>query len=158
LRVHVPFPYSLNYSTIFETTPAPTVRPPSRIAKRRPSFHRDRRDQLTSIDMLSPGMTISVPPAASPPGNVRRAEVKLRAVVREERRVTAAFFLRQNVGFSRELRVRLDRARLAQNLAALDFFALGAAQQRADIVARLTADPGACGTSRRPSRRLLRRA
>ena len=33
--------------------------------------------------------------------------------------------------------MRRDRARLGQNLAALDAFALDAAQQRADIVARL---------------------
>jgi hypothetical protein len=33
--------------------------------------------------------------------------------------------------------VRLDRAGLAQHLAALDVFALGAAQQDADVVARL---------------------
>ena len=45
--------------------------------------------------------------------------------------------LRQHVDLGRELRVRLDRAGLAQHLAALDFFALGAAQQHADVVARL---------------------
>jgi len=33
--------------------------------------------------------------------------------------------------------VRLDRTRLAQHLATLDFLALGTAQQRADVVAGL---------------------
>ncbi len=47
-------------------------------------------------------------------GHVRRAEVELRTVVGEERRVTAALFLRQDVGLGLELRVRLDRTRLAQ--------------------------------------------
>ena len=46
---------------ILATTPAPTVRPPSRMAKRRPSSIAIGCDQLTSIAMLSPGITISVP-------------------------------------------------------------------------------------------------
>src|SRR5690606_7314367 len=69
--------------------------------------------------------------------HVRRAEVELRTVVREERRMTAAFFLRQDVGFSLELRVRGDRARTRQNLAALNILALRAAQQHADVVTGL---------------------
>ena len=58
--------------------------------------------------------------------------------MREERRVTTALLLRQDVGLRLELRVRLDRARLAQNLAALHLLALRAAQQNADVVAGLT--------------------
>jgi hypothetical protein len=50
---------------ILATTPAPTVRPPSRIAKRSPFFHRDRRDQLHRDLTLSPGITISVPSGSS---------------------------------------------------------------------------------------------
>ena len=49
---------------------------------------------------------------------------------------------------SLELGVWLDRTRLAQHLAALDFLALGATQQRPDIVARLAQVQKACGTSR----------
>ena len=49
------------YSTILVTTPAPTVRPPSRIAKRRPSSIAIGTISATSIAMLSPGITISVP-------------------------------------------------------------------------------------------------
>src|SRR5659263_381973 len=70
-------------------------------------------------------------------GHVRRAEVKLGAVVVEEGRVTAAFVLGQDVDLAGEVGVRLDRAGLAQHLAALDVFALGAAQQDADVVASL---------------------
>ena len=62
-------------------------------------------------------------------GHVGRAEVELRTVVGEERRVTAALFLGQDVGLGLELRVRRDRARLAQHLAALDALALDAAEQ-----------------------------
>ncbi len=53
------------YSTIFATTPAPTVRPPSRIAKRRPSFMATGAISFTVRLTLSPGMTISVPAGSS---------------------------------------------------------------------------------------------
>jgi hypothetical protein len=43
------------------TTPAPTVRPPSRIANRRPSSIAIGAIRFTYIDTLSPGITISVP-------------------------------------------------------------------------------------------------
>src|SRR3546814_31147 len=51
--------------------------------------------------------------------------------------MTAALFLRQDVGFSHELLVRLDRTRLAQDLATLDAVTVNAANQRADVVAGL---------------------
>src|SRR5205085_400730 len=69
---------------------------------------------------------------------VRRTEVELRAVSVEERGVTTALFLRQDVDLSLELRVRRDRARLRQDLTALDVLALNTAEQKADVVARLT--------------------
>src|SRR5690606_16710601 len=49
------------YLMIFDTTPAPTVRPPSRIAKRRPSSIAIGLISDTDIFTLSPGITISVP-------------------------------------------------------------------------------------------------
>src|SRR5262245_9423751 len=52
--------------------------------------------------------------------------------------MTAALLLGEDVGFRFELRVRLDRAGLAENLAALDFLTLGATKQATDVVARLT--------------------
>ena len=52
--------------------------------------------------------------------------------------MTAAFILRQDIHFAREVGVRGDRARLGQHLAAFDFFTLGAAQQDADVVTGLT--------------------
>src|SRR6187431_2583353 len=69
--------------------------------------------------------------------HVGRADVELRAVVGEERRVTAALFLLQDVNLAGELLVRLDAARLGQNLAALDAFFFNAAQQAAHVVAGL---------------------
>src|SRR5699024_5102309 len=46
---------------ILVTRPAPTVRPPSRIAKRRPSSIAIGWISSTDMSVLSPGMTISVP-------------------------------------------------------------------------------------------------
>src|SRR6266852_1007409 len=50
-----------SYSMIAATTPAPTVRPPSRIANRSFSSIAIGTIRCTSIAMLSPGITISVP-------------------------------------------------------------------------------------------------
>src|SRR6266545_7489732 len=52
-----------DYLRIFVTRPAPTVRPPSRMAKRRPSSMAMGAMSSTSISVLSPGMTISTPSA-----------------------------------------------------------------------------------------------
>ncbi len=51
----------LRHFRILATTPAPTVRPPSRIAKRRPSSIATGLISSTTIFTLSPGITISVP-------------------------------------------------------------------------------------------------
>ena len=50
-----------SYFMIFATTPAPTVRPPSRMAKRSFSSIAIGTISSTSIETLSPGITISVP-------------------------------------------------------------------------------------------------
>ena len=132
------YPMNRPYSMILATTPAPTVRPPSRMAKT--FFHGDRRNQLHRDAHVVASMTISlVLGQLNAAGDVGRTEVELRTVVVEERRVTAAFVLAQHIHFSGEVGVRLDGAGLAQQLvAALGFFALGAAQQDADVVACLT--------------------
>src|SRR5215216_5613677 len=59
-------------------------------------------------------------------GHVRGAEVELGAVAVEERRVTAALLLLEHVHLSPEVRVRGDRARLAEDLPALDLLTLDA--------------------------------
>ena len=53
--------------------------------------------------------------------------------------MTATLFFRQDVGFSRELRVRLDRTWLAENLTTLNAFTVDAAQKDANVVACFTA-------------------
>ncbi len=49
------------YFTTLMTLPAPTVRPPSRMAKRSPSSMAIGAIRSTFISTLSPGMTISTP-------------------------------------------------------------------------------------------------
>src|SRR5574340_288446 len=89
-------------------------------------------DVVARHDHLGPGRQFNAA------GDVGGTEVELRTVAVEERGVTATFVLRQHVDLGGELGVRLDRAGLGQNLATLDFFALGATQQHADVIARLT--------------------
>jgi hypothetical protein len=50
---------------ILETTPAPTVLPPSRIANLKPLSIAMGANSATLKDTLSPGITISVPAASS---------------------------------------------------------------------------------------------
>jgi hypothetical protein len=56
-----PGPALCGYSTISATTPEPTVRPPSRIANRRPWSMAIGWISSIDISTLSPGITISVP-------------------------------------------------------------------------------------------------
>ena len=53
--------HSSSYEIISVTTPEPTVRPPSLIAKRTPLSIAIGAIISTSIEILSPGITISVP-------------------------------------------------------------------------------------------------
>jgi len=58
-------PRRIPHSITFVTTPAPTVRPPSRMAKRNPSSIAIGAISATVICTLSPGITISVPLGSS---------------------------------------------------------------------------------------------
>src|SRR5262249_13138199 len=102
-------------------------------------LHRNRHDQVHFHgDVVARHHHLGAFRQVHDTGHVGGAEVELRTVVGEERRVTAALFLGEDVSLSLELGGRLDRAGLAQHLAALDVLALGAAEQRADVVAGLT--------------------
>ena len=58
----------------------------------------------TVISVLSPGITISVPSGKRDrAGHVGGAEIELRVIVREERRVPAALLLGQDVHLRSEL-------------------------------------------------------
>src|SRR3954471_24958428 len=81
-------------------------------------FHGDRVDQLDRDRHVVAGHDhFLVLGQLDRAGHVRRAEVELRAVVVEERRVAAAFVLGQDIDLGREVRVRLHRTGLAQHLA-----------------------------------------
>src|SRR5438128_2244499 len=101
-------------------------------------LHRDRHDQVHfHRDVVARHHHFGAFRQMHYTGDVSGAEVELRPVVGEERSMTAALFLGQDVSLSLELGVRLDRTRLAQDLTALDFLALGTAEQRTDVVAGL---------------------
>src|SRR3954454_494293 len=101
--------------------------------------HGDRLDQLDRhLDVVARHDHLGALRQVGNAGHVGRAEVELRPVAVEERRVAATLFLLKAVDLSRELRVRRDRARLAEDLPALDLLTLGTAQEAADVVARLT--------------------
>src|SRR5690606_2067061 len=87
-------------------------------------------------------------------GDVRRAEVELRTVVRVERVVTAALVLREDVDLALEVLVRGDRARLHDDLAALDVLALRAAEQQADVLSGARVGEGLAEHLDRGDRRL----
>src|SRR6185437_12468005 len=70
-------------------------------------------------------------------GHVGGAEVELRTVVVEERRVPAALVLGQDVDLALELGVRRGGAGLDDNLATLDVLTLDTTQQQPDVVAGL---------------------
>ncbi len=55
----------ITYARIWDTTPEPTVLPPSRIAKRRPSSQAMGVMSSTVISTLSPGRHISTPAGSS---------------------------------------------------------------------------------------------
>src|SRR4029078_7993199 len=130
--------------------PAPTVRPPSRIAKRWPTSRAIGGISSTVISTLAAGMSSSAPAGSTVvaghdplgrvgqpdgAGDVGRPEVELGPVAVVERGVPAALLLGQAVDLGAELRVGLDAAGLGQDLATLDLVALDAPQEAADVVA-----------------------
>ena len=70
-------------------------------------------------------------------GDIGGAEVELRTITGEERCVTAAFVLGQNVNLTGELLVRSNATWLAENLTALNILALNATKQDTNVIASL---------------------
>src|SRR5512145_2927138 len=97
-------------------------------------LHRDRRDQLDGdLDVVAGHHHLDALGQVQRPGHIRRAEVELGPVAVEERRVAPALLLGQHVDLAGELRVRGDRARLGEHLAALDLVLVDPAQRPADV-------------------------
>src|SRR5919197_5102182 len=100
--------------------------------------HRDRLDQRDLELLVVPGHHhLHALGELHDARDVGRAEVELRPVAVEERRVAAALFLGQAVDLGLELGVRRDRAGLSEPLPALDLLALGPAEKTAAVVPRL---------------------
>src|SRR6185369_7352436 len=96
----------------------------------------DRGDQLDGhVDVVAGHDHLGPVGQPDGAGDVRRLEVELGPVVVVERGVPAVLLLGQDVDPGDELRVGLDRARLGQDLAALDLVALDAPDEAADVVA-----------------------
>src|SRR4029434_837593 len=139
-------------SEISVTTPAPTVRPPSRIANR--SSFSIAIGTISSIAILTvfPGLTLSPPRRhRAHPRHVRRPEVKLRPVPVEVRRVPPPLFLRQHVHLGLELLVGFDRARPRQHLSPLHLLLCRSRAAAPRHYPPPAPRPGACGTSPPPS-------
>src|SRR6478735_11477878 len=101
-------------------------------------LHGDRLDQLDRhVGVVARHDHLGALGEGHDAGHVRRTEVELRAVVVEERRVTAALLLREDVDRGLEVGVRGRGARLDDDHAALDVLALGATQEQTDVLARL---------------------
>ena len=126
---------SEDYSIILATTPAPTVRPPSRMAKRRPSSIAIGSDQGNGhLNIVARHNHFGASRQFNITSHVSGTEVELRTVAFEERSVTTAFILGQNVNFRFELGVRVYRTGNGQNLSALNFVTLGTTQQNTNIL------------------------
>src|ERR1700753_227800 len=99
--------------------------------------HGDRLDQLDlHLDVVAGHDHLGAVGQVGDAGDVGRAEVELRPITGEERGVTPALLLLEDVDLGLELGVRRDRAGLAQHLAALDVLTLGPSQKAAGVVAR----------------------
>ena len=117
--------------------PAPTVWPPSRMAKR---WAVSRAMGVISstghLDVVAGHDHLGATLEPDGPGDVGGAQVELGPVAVVEGGMAAALLLGQDVHLGHELGVGLDRAGLGEDLAALDVVALDAPQEGADVVPR----------------------
>src|SRR5437588_12364986 len=99
-------------------------------------FHRDRGNQLDlNGNVIARHDHFDAIRQLNRPGHISGPEIKLRPVIGKKRGVTAALLLAQDIHFCLELLVRLNRARLGDDLTALNLFLLRAAQTHADVIA-----------------------
>ena len=93
-------------------------------------FHGNGGDQLNMhIDVVAGHAHLGALGQGDDAGNVGGAEVELRTIVVEERGMTAALFLLQDVNVAVEGGVGMNRAGLAEALATLDLVTVNATQQ-----------------------------
>ena len=126
------------YSMMVATRPEPTVRPPSRIAKRKTLLHSDRMDQFDGhLYVITRHTHLNTSGQFANAGNVGGSEVELRTIVVEERSMTSTFILGQNVYLSGKLSVAGNSTGLSQNLSSFDFSSLDTTKQSTDVITSL---------------------
>jgi hypothetical protein len=95
--------------------------------------------RCTDSDVLSPGITISVPCRQGHfTRYVRGTEIELRTIFVKERRVTATLFLAQYINLTLELGMRSDRTGFAKHHPAADLVLFNTTQQQTGIVTSFT--------------------
>src|SRR5258707_9464826 len=103
----------------------------------RADFHGHRLDQLDGhLDVITRYDHLHSLRQLDRSRHVRGADVELRTIAVEERRVTPTLFLGEHVDLRLEGHVRLDRTRLGQHLTTLDVRDLHPTQQHAHVIAR----------------------
>ena len=101
------------YLMILVTRPAPTVRPPSRMANRRPSSMAiGWINSTVMVGVVTRHAHLGALRQGDVPGHISGPEVELRPVVAEERLVTTTLVLGQHIHLTLEGGVRRDRTRL----------------------------------------------
>src|SRR5690625_246870 len=101
-------------------------------------LHRDRLDELdVHLGVVTGHDHLGAFRQRHDAGDIGGAEVELRTVVVEERRVAAALLLGQDDDLALELTVRGGRTRLDDDLTTLDVLALGTTQEQTDVVTGL---------------------
>ena len=96
----------------------------------------DRGDQLdVHVDVVAGHAHLNAFGQGDDAGNVGGTEVELGTVVVEERGVTAALFLGQDVNLALELGVGVDGLGCSQNLTTLNSLLVDTTEQAADVVA-----------------------
>ena len=92
------------YLRILVTRPAPTVRPPSRIANRRPSsIAIGAINSTVHLRVVTRHAHLRTLRQRHRPRDIRRPEIELRPIIREERLVTTTLLLRQHIHLSLEI-------------------------------------------------------
>ena len=98
-------------------------------------FHCDRGDQLNfDVSVVAGHNHFHAGVKFDRTCNVRCTEIELRTVSLEERAVTSAFFLGQNVNLTFEFTVRCNALRFSNNLSSFDFFTVDTAKKKTNVV------------------------
>src|SRR5205085_3314341 len=101
-------------------------------------LHGDRGDELDGhLDVVAGHHHLHALGQVRGAGDVGRAEVELRTVAVEERRVASTLVLGEDVDLGPEVRVGGDRPGLREHLSALDLVLVDATEEDPDVVACL---------------------